>query len=542
MSPANRERAQLTGKDREDWRLLRIYAWYRFLLSLLLIGVFFIKPVTPMIGALNRPLFMATAMGYLITTASAALFLRFPRRKIPTYSFMLLLTDIIALSLMTHATGQFNTQLGLLFLVVVAAGNILLAGRMGALIAAIAAIAILYEQFYLSLNVNDELLNPTTLAQTSIFGISFFVIALFSQIIVHRMREGEALAASRARSIEDLQRLNEQIIRRMRTGIIALNKDGHILLSNDSTRHLLGVEKSATLYETLTELSSSLDTAFCSWQLNPLMRPDTFRNTASSPEVSINFAALNPEQENSPVLIFLEDMTQLTQQAQHLKLASLGRLTASIAHEIRNPLGAISHATQLLAESDMIQGPDHRLVDIIHQHCKRMNGIVENVLNVSRRQPSSPQTFTLLDWLNDFQHEYASTINTEAIIALPQISHDLAIRFDPPQLHQVISNLVTNGLRYSKKKTGAATLKMEAGILAGSGQVWLDVIDQGDGITSEQQSHLFEPFFTTENTGTGLGLYISREICEANQARLDYIPQKGGGCFRITFAHPNKLN
>lgn len=533
-------------KEHEDWRLLRVYAWYRLALSALLILVFALKPVLPMLGGQNRPLFLATALGYFITTVSATLFLRQPRNKIGTYSFMLLLTDILVLTLMTHATGAVNTQLGLLFLVVIAAGNILLAGRMGALVAAVAAIAILYEQFYFSLS-NDEDISPLALAQSSILGISFFAMALFSQLIVHRMRQGEQLAELRAQDIVNLQRLNEQIIRRMRTGIIALNPKGVVLLSNDAAQHLLGLEKPVQLFSRLEAVSMLLDAALFAWQQNPQIRPIPFKNTPTSPEINANFARLSPDDASGTVLLFLEDTTQMTQQAQQLKLASLGRLTASIAHEVRNPLGAISHATQLLAESESIDGPDQRLLEIIQQHCKRMNSVVENVLNVSRRQPSTPQFFSLAEWLQEFRQEYIGPGENDADIQIRLSDKTLGIRFDPQQLYQVVSNLVMNGLRYSRKHTGKSRLLLEGGRLELNGQPYLDIIDFGPGVPAPQRGHLFEPFFTTESTGTGLGLYLSREICEANQARLDYIsrdnaPREQGACFRIIFAHPDRLS
>lgn len=531
-----------TQRDRDDWRLLRIYAWYRFLLSLLLVGVFAIKPLTPIIGGQNRALFLATGLGYLVTTISAALFLREPRHRIATYSLMILLVDILALSLMTHATGALNTQLGLLFLVVIAAGNIMLSGRMGALIAAVAAIALLYNQFYFAIH-DDELLSPITFVQTSILGISFFAVALFSQLIAHRMREGEALIALRERDIAHLQRLNEQVIRRMRTGIIVLNSHGHILLSNDSVRQLLGLGDNPAPYSLLKDHSPLLDALYRAWQQNTQIRPAPFRNHSDFPEIMASFAPLHPQQADSPILVFLEDTTQLTQQAQQLKLASLGRLTASIAHEIRNPLGAISHATQLLAESEAIVGPDRRLLDIISQHCVRMNKIIENVLGVSRRTPTSPQTFLLAEWLQDFRENYLAVSDPDTQIDITEGNTNLSIRFDPPQLEQVVHNLVMNGLRYSKKQTNHANVLLQYGQQELTGKAWLDIIDDGPGISEAQAKHLFEPFFTTESSGTGLGLYLSREICEANQARLDYLPRKeGGACFRITFAHSDKLS
>lgn len=536
---------ELHHKEREDWRLLRIYAWYRLALSVLLIGLFSLKPMAPMLGADNKPLFLATALGYLITAISASLFLRHPHRSTKTYGFMLLLIDLLVLTLMTHASAGLNTQIGLLFLVTVAAGNILLAGRMGALIAAIASISILYEQFYFSLRATDNL-SSADFAQPAIFGISFFVMALFSQIVVHRMRMGEELAELRGQDIANLQQLNEQIVRRMRTGIIALSADRTVLLSNDAAHQLLGLETAITIFSRIEDVSLLLDAACFAWQQNPQIRPIVFRNTPQGTEISASFASLSRQESNGTILLFLEDTSQLNQQAQQMKLASLGRLTASIAHEIRNPLGAISHATQLLAESDLIAGPDKRLLEIIEQHCRRMNGVVENVLSVSRRQPSLPQRFVLQEWLNAFREEYLHQPEP-AEISLRLKEQSMTVRFDPQQLHQVLHNLVMNGLRYSLQHSGKARVLIEGGWLDLNHQPYLDIIDFGADLKKDQQAHLFEPFFTTETTGTGLGLYLSREICEANQARLDYIPREGnrsgtGACFRITFAHPDRLS
>ena len=268
-----------------------------------------------------------------------------------------------------------------------------------------------------------------------------------------------------------------------------------------------------------------------------------FRNTHESTEISARFARLNPEDPNSGiVLIFIEDATQITQRVQQLKLASLGRLTASIAHEIRNPLGAISHASQLLAESEHITGGDKRLLEIIEQHCRRMNGIVENVLSVSRRLPSYPELLNLSEWIVRFRTEYLEISATPVRIALELTDKQIDVRFDPQQLHQVVSNLVMNGLRYSTPQSGFPHIRLVSGHQDSNQLPYLDVIDDGPGIPAPLLEHLFEPFYTTEATGTGLGLYLSREICEANQARLDYIPGKSGACFRIIFAHPDRLS
>lgn len=532
---------ELTRKEREDWRLLRVYAWYRVLLSLLLLALFALKPLLPMLGGSNPSLFFATALFYLVTSVTASVLLRRPRRQVAPFSLILLILDLLVLTAMTHASGGLNTQLNMLFMVTIAAGNILLAGRLGALVAAIAAICILYEQFYFSLSADDSM-SAASLLQSSILGISFFAVAMFSQLIVQRMRQGEELAERRARDIADLQHLNEQIIRRMRTGIIAVSADGKVLLCNDASRHLLGLQRPIPSFSTLSDVSVLLDGSLHAWKQNPAMRSLPFRSSPESPEITVNFARLSPSDgERGAVLVFLEDNSQLAQQAQKLKLGSLGRLTASIAHEVRNPLGAISHATQLLAESPAIAGPDRRLLEIIEQHCRRVNSIIENVLSVSRRQPTIPQTFELEEWLLQFRIDYLGPHNAEDEIELVPPEPGLLVRFDPEQLRQVLANLVMNGLRYSRKQIGRSQVRLEAGRTDPLGLPFVDVIDQGAGVPEDERSHLFEPFFTTESQGTGLGLYLSREICEANQARLDYIHLEQGACFRITFAHPDRL-
>jgi two-component system sensor histidine kinase PilS (NtrC family) len=242
-------------------------------------------------------------------------------------------------------------------------------------------------------------------------------------------------------------------------------------------------------------------------------------------------------------LIFLDDISQVTQQAQQLKLASLGRLTAGIAHEIRNPLGAISHAAQLLQESEDLEEPDRRLAQIIQDHSRRMNTVIENVLQLSRRRQAEPQLLDLKYWLHRFASEFRSSARPDQTLHLETQSGSLQTRMDPHQLTQILSNLVQNGLRYSAQKHQLGQVWLKLYRDPESDLPTLEVLDDGPGVPVDQMQHIFEPFYTTDNKGTGLGLYISRELCESNQARLDYKLREGGGsCFRITFAHPRKLS
>ncbi|HEY7884555.1 MAG TPA: HAMP domain-containing sensor histidine kinase, partial [Cellvibrionaceae bacterium] len=269
--------------------------------------------------------------------------------------------------------------------------------------------------------------------------------------------------------------------------------------------------------------------------------------STSGGEVKLSTANLELSADTG-TLIFVEDNRALTQQAQQLKLASLGRLTASIAHEIRNPLGAIGHATQLLAESTDLAPADLRLLDIINVHTKRVNQIIENIFQVSKRKLSEPQIIDLSSWLKSFTAEYGRNKQLEtgkdisAIIQVKQGVKPLYIRFDESQLQQVLSNLLDNALRYIKSDSYQPPITLTTGLDTIRNTPYLSIIDNGQGVSADNQKHLFEPFFTTENTGSGLGLFLCKELCEANQAYISYIADdQQPSCFTIQFAHSEKV-
>jgi len=226
----------------------------------------------------------------------------------------------------------------------------------------------------------------------------------------------------------------------------------------------------------------------------------------------------------------------VTQKAQQLKLASLGRMAASNAHEIRNPLSAISHAAQLLAESPHLDEDDLRLCEIISSHTTRVDSIIQNVLQISRRKTSEPKVLDLLPWLEEYQAEFKQHHYAEFKVSIPEGLKVLKITFDPSQLHQVLWNLCENVLNHAHKKT-SAPIEFKIGFKE-TGRGFLTVCDQGEGIPKEQESFLFEPFHTTSAKGTGLGLFIVKELCEANHSEIRYDRcEDGGACFEILFAH-----
>jgi two-component system sensor histidine kinase PilS (NtrC family) len=523
-------------RARQNASLLRIYNYYRIVLGVALLVIFIREIGERLLGSLDPDAFVVTAAGYIgaNTLIAAASFL-VPRRYYDrqTLGFLVVVADTLALTLLMHLSEGVSSGLGALIIVSVAAGSILVMGRIATVLPAIATIAVLYEEFYLSL-IPGTL--PPDFFQAGVLGALYFGTSLFIQDVSRRLQTSEILSMERAAEVAALERLNRLIVQRMRTGIIVLDPGGSVRLINEAARALLGT---GTITPGGASLPDALATAWHRWRADPDHRPAPFRAAANTPEVQISFSLLARES-SAETLVFIEDNTELQQRAQQLKLAALGRLSASIAHEIRNPLGAISHAAQLLRESPDLEKPDARLADIIQTHSRRMNGVIQNVLELSRRRTPEPRMMAMKEWLEQFVEQFRETRDAPAEIDLVVEPSDVVVRIDPGQLGQVLTNLVGNGMRYSEKRTGRPWVRLEGGI-DDAGRPWLDVVDEGPGIEPAQRQHLFEPFFTTEDTGTGLGLYISRELCEANQVQLGYEPAgEHGSCFRLHFPHPQR--
>jgi two-component system sensor histidine kinase PilS (NtrC family) len=351
------------------------------------------------------------------------------------------------------------------------------------------------------------------------------------------VRETEALAKQQAVEINELAKLNEHIVQRMQSGIIVLDSKMNVLLMNESSRQILGQQGEDT-HKVFLFVENYLKNYIHEWLNNNGKQHVIIKLEESQTEVQVSFIKLTFGL-NYQLLIFLENTAQLKQRAQHLKLASLGRLTASIAHEVRNPLGAINHASQLLQESSTLSIEDQRLTEIINDHSLRVNNIIENVLSISRREQTSFEQFDVIAWIEKFIDEFESRFNlSKGHIKLEKNRNKILVKMDPSQLHQVIWNLCENAMRYSQ---GEPIITLCCDINSEMQRPHIDIIDFGSGISDEIKEHLFEPFFTTETKGSGLGLYLARELCEANQANLSLLStSKEGTIFRLSFMHINK--
>lgn len=518
--------------------LLKIYFYFRALLAFFLMGVYLIAASRDFLGTLSPELFLWTVLGYL----SVCLFtLVFAQPHKLTHSFNRIVTsliiDVLALVALIHASGGIESGLGYLLLVVVAVAGIFIRGQLSIAFAAMTSLLVIAETFYL---FQIHAINSKALFSAGFLGVLLFCTAYAFQFLINKLHTSNLEAAAQAAFAEHLQRLAQAIVARMRTGIIVVNNDTRIELINDSALRLLDLPV-GTDYRNLrlTDISA-LAHLINNWQQNPQGGPPQVLELHAGQQARVSLSTLELGASNRTV-IYIEDHRVMTQQAQQLKLASLGRLTASIAHEVRNPLGAISHAAQLLAESPNISGADKRLTEIIHQHSQRVNHIVESTLSLSRRKEAQPETFNLNQWLPRFVTQYSTGQNVMVELDIDNNERHL-VKMDQTHLSQVLTNLLDNGLRYSHQHTGVAKVLLKVSKSRNDDISYLEVIDYGPGISNDRLPYVFDPFFTTEERGSGLGLYISKELCEINQASLHYRrTEEGLSCFRIDFSHFQRM-
>ncbi len=527
-----RKNSSLSG----PWQHLSLFFAYRLLVAVILMSLFFSDLGGGVLGHRSPALFSFVSISYVGFIAASGLLLHWRSPNASSQAFMMVLVDIAAITLILHASGGVETGLGMLLAVSIAAGSLIIRGPVSLLLAALATLAILSEQLLLQIVADDGL---TAYPQAGLLGASFFAIAILAHVLSQRLSVSERLVSQHKLDLADMAQLNEYVIQHMQTGIIVVDEKENIRLLNTSAWHLLGMPD-ARPGTSLEQTCQALTIRLSGWREDPDFVINPFRPVAGGKELKAGFSRLGQEQDTGTV-IFLEDAAFLTQQAQQMKLASLGRLTASIAHEIRNPLGAISHAEQLLRESPDLPHADQRLIDIISTNSKRVNEIIESILQLSRRERSRPREFVLKTWLEELLDEFRRIQGLSSENLLLQIEPaDTRIFADPTQLRQLFINLCENAVHHFNRRKSELRLLINGGITQSAGGPYTDLIDNGPGIRPEIARQIFEPFFTTENTGTGLGLYIAKELSESNRMRLEYFPvATGGSCFRMTFPGAN---
>lgn len=544
-------------------RIGLIYSSYRLIVSIFFMLMVYVTTKTDS-SLLLPSLLQQTVLSFyvLLSLIMLGLFYVATKQLRRQLAFGLAL-DVIILSLLLYTNGAPDLQLTMLYMVVVAASFMLLNGSQALIITLLAIIFVIYQQFFYAIANSMSLSN---LGDALLMSASFLAVGFLSWSISQRLVQVEKVAARHAKEVERLNDINQQVISQMVNGVIVIDRQ-RVVLANIAAYQLLSIPKHSlasltdtTIVDTTvktpaneqnhTEISLLSDFQQQLSEQHPQLlngclsvaigQSRTFIYelpvAASASVVGKLRVQIIPLKDYSQ-LVMLEDLRREQASAQQLKLASLGQLTASIAHEIRNPLAAISQASQLLMEevvesvednnkdeSDMTG--NHELYKMIFAQTKRVNRIIEDVLKLSRQQIPKQQTLALTEWIplfldNHFRdHDIFLRMHAQSII-----------QFDTHQLEQILINLINNGLRHSSYAHPHAYVEIE--IYCAENDVIIDVLDGGTGVSTADLEHLFNPFFTTGKAGTGLGLYLSQAFCEANQARLLYIPEHEKTCFRV---------
>lgn len=496
----------------QAWSLLKIFFLYRFTISALFIILFYSKVDPSIIKNHDTWLYTVTSHSYFAFSIISGFFSFNRLINYSSQAQIAIFSDIIFITLLMHASGGISSGIGILLVVSTAAGGLLIGGRCALFFAALASLSVLTEHIYDIQNHSARAL----LTYSGMLGASFFTIAYLSYTLAKRTEHSEKIASQHQQTIINLEELNRHIIQNLQSGIIISNNDQEIKMYNQATLDIIGETNQIMPLKYLSDISQHLSDCFSLW------KQDKQQNFAliglpSHKQIHSRFSLIKTQEETFHMII-LEDIYLYNQQLQQSKLASLGRLTASIAHEIRNPLGAISHASQLLSEAPALPTEDVRLTEIIQSHCLRMNKIIEDVLQLSRRQLSKREKIQINAWIDKYIQGYIyDTGSSLDNFMISTQATDLWTYMDTGHLKQIFDNLCSNALKY-----GDTSQQVIIDISLLEGYPCISFFDNGDPIDSETANHLFEPFFTTSPSGTGLGLYISKELAELNQAKLSY--------------------
>ena len=505
-------------------RPLFFFNVYRLTVGLLLLLIVPIWGKTLWLGSSDMTLFVVTDVAYVLFSMGSFALIS-ARWQLNLLLKAQVTADIGFTVVLMYASGGITSGLGLLLLTALAGAGLISRGRLALFYAALAALAVLLEHTYQVLKFDAPV---AQYVQAGLLSCGYFATAWLAHTLAQYAQASERLAAQREIDLANMAQINQLVIRDMQDGVLVVDEHGIIRQFNARAERLVGPVAHDRRNPSLAEYAPALYYRFEIWRAQATADADD--GVQLSHNVSARFVPIGRQRRLGSV-IFLEDQTKLQAQARQLKLAAIGRLTANIAHEVRNPLGAISHAAELMAEEPAINDTTRRLLTIIHENSQRLDRMVNDVLRLNRGERAHSERFKLADFLRTFVEQFAQIEKVDVGIFALELADEPEVLFDRTHLNQVMWNLCRNALRHCRR--AAASIRIRVVLDRVSSIVKLDVIDDGPGVTPEARSQLFEPFFTTSAGGTGLGLYIAREVCDANGATLDFLETATGAQFTV---------
>lgn len=549
------------------WRSLKTLAFTRVLIALILFGLLGLHN-PKYIWAIDPHTYRLVCLVYL---AGALLFAILQARLKQYFLWQLseqIIFDVVVISVLFYFSGGINSSIVILYLFPLASGAIL------APLLWVLCLASLVAIYMVVLSSLQGLVSGSEAATSSagLYGAAFLAVVYLVNRLANRLIRQEEIAIAHQKNLHIQQEISKLVVADMDGGIIVVDASTLVYACNPATQGMLGL----TMLPGQTRLNNTpglqpVADAFFAWYHHLSNADEVWIDSvayAGASEVSVATGAVMVKGVRHDVvthlklkfvsiarasdgaddryLIFLEDASEIENQAQQLKLASMGRLTASIAHEVRNPLSSISYAADLLGEAGLSPEQSTRLIGIVHDNVARLNQLIEDILRLSRKAQINLAPFGLKTALLDIIQEFQETHRLAPNIIELAVPEQLLIRFDLLHLREVVVNLLTNAIRYASGQPGCIQLFVVAEL---EDQLELHVRDDGPGISAQVRAHLFEPFYTTSRRGTGLGLYMARELCLNNGALLDYeyrvtelvdrlSSPRAQGRFVITFVKP----
>jgi len=515
------------------WRSIYFFNLYRLALSGLLVFLVSTFGDALSLGSRAPSLFFRTSLIYIALTLISLLTIKLRWPRFSLQLAFLVGTDIVCITILSHASGGIQSGLGVLLLVSLTATGLISRGKITLFFAALASIAVLLQHSYAVLTQDAAI---AQYVQAGLLSTAYFAVAWLAHTMAKYAIASENLAALRGVDLANMAETNRLVIQDMPDGVLVVNERGIVRQYNPGVERLLGYAFSNTDNVSLESCAPMLADRFAVWRQYQGRGHEVLRLPITNHQVRVRFLPVQRDGLGGAI-IFLEDMQRVQAQAQQIKLAALGRLTANIAHEVRNPLSSISYATELLQE-EKHDPAQTRLFQIIMDNTARLNSIVEDVLQLNRRDRVHSEDYNLAEKLPLYIEGLGHTQGVSQEIFLIKVASACVISFDRGHLDQVLWNLCRNALRYCSKQAGSVQL---CAWRSREGRTVLEILNDGPPVAPETVQQLFEPFFTMTAGGTGLGLYIARELCEANGATLEYRqPAKGGACFRIVFGDHNE--
>ncbi|MGZ8228142.1 MAG: sensor histidine kinase [Burkholderiales bacterium] len=506
------------------WRSLYYFNIYRVSAALLLLVTAAAWSSTLQFGSRDYALFFLVTAAQCLFGLFCFILIRI-RWRFDAQLTLQVFADIAATSLLTYASHGITSGLGLLLLTTLAAAGLVARGRLTLFYAALASISVLLEHTYEVLRFDA----PVALfAQAGLLAAAYFAIAWLAHALAKYAVASEELAAQREIDLANMAQVSEHVIRDMQDGVLVVDGDGVIRQFNTRAERMLGPLWGRRDVP-LASYAPAVAQRFNAWRDDEHAR-EPANDVAVTPEVGVRIVPVG-RRRSAGAVIFLEDRTRIQNEARQMKLAAMGRLTGNIAHEIRNPLGAISHAAELLQEEPPGTDTSRRLITIIHDNAQRLDRMVNDVLRLKRTDIAHSERFKVVDYLKTFVEQFCQIEKIDPEVFTIELFEDPEVIFDRSHLNQVMWNLCRNALRHCRREKGSIRVTVDTS--ADGGSVKLEVCDDGPGVAPGMRSQLFEPFSTTAAGGTGLGLYIAREVCEANNAKLDYVDAPHGARFRV---------